>query len=237
MAPPSVALAAGRIRRRRRRRRQLQPRRPGRIRRRRRRRRRRNGTSLGGGGGFGGGSRRQWCRRRQRRRRRRRSRPGGGHLQQWRLLTLTNDTFTQNTATGGAGGSGANGGSAGRGDGGAVFLRNGTLNATFVTFSANTAAQGGTDVYVLSDGTGSQAIATLKNSILGQDTTTTVTDFFASTNGSGTAANLAASVNNLVTLNGAGANGLPGTALVAGTSPNFAVAGLADNGGPTRLSP
>ncbi|MHB1561996.1 MAG: DUF4214 domain-containing protein, partial [Isosphaeraceae bacterium] len=35
------------------------------------------------------------------------------------------------------------------------------------------------------------------------------------------------------TLNGTGSNGLPAGALVAGTSPNFAAAGLTDNGGPT----
>ncbi len=169
----------------------------------------------GGGGGGGGGL-------------------GGGIFSNSGTLTLTNDTFMQNTATGGAGGSGANSGSAGSGLGGAVFVRNGTFNATFDTFSANTAAQSGTDVEVVSDGSGSQAIATLKNSILGQDTTTTVTDFFATTINGGTAPNLVASTNNLVTRNGTGANGLPGGALVAGTSPSFAVAGLADNGGPTK---
>ncbi|WP_435005355.1 DUF4214 domain-containing protein [Tundrisphaera lichenicola] len=176
-----------------------------------------NGVLSGNGGGGGGGAG-----------------LGGAIFSNGGSLTLTNDTFTQNTATGGAGGPGGNAGSAGRGSGGAVFVRNGTLDATFVTFTANTAAEGGTDVYVLSDGVANQAIATLKNSILGQDTSTIVTDFFATTNNSGTAANLAASTNNLVTLNGTGANGLPPGSIVAGTSPNFAVAGLADNGGPTR---
>ena len=191
------------------------------------------GTSLGGGGGFGGGAGGTGTL----------SGSGGGGgggaglggaiFSNGGSLTLTNDTFTQNSATGGAGGTGANNGAAGRGNGGAVFVRNGTLNATFVTFTANTAAQSGTDLYVLSDGSGSQAIATLKNNILGQDTPTTVTDFFASTFSGGTAANLAASTNNLVTLNGTASSGLPSGALVAGTTPNFAVAGLADNGGPT----
>ena len=76
--------------------------------------------------------------------------------------------------------------------------------------------------------------STLINSILGQNATTSVTDFFATTNGSGTAANRSSSANNLVTLNGTGANGLPAGALVAGTNPHFDVAGLADNGGPTQ---
>ena len=151
-----------------------------------------NGASGGNGGGGGGGAG-----------------LGGAIFSNGGSLTLTNDTFTQNTATGGAGGTGANTGAAGKGLGGAVFIRNGTLVATSVTFSSNTSAQGGTDVYVLSDGPGSRAIATLKNSILGQDANTTVTDFFASTNGGGTAADLGASANDLVTLNGTGANGLP----------------------------
>ncbi len=192
------------------------------------------GTSLGGSGGFGGGAGGTGAF----------SGNGGGGgggaalggaiFSNGGTLTLTNATFTENTAIGGAGGPGATAGYAGQGYGGAVFLRNGTLDATFVTFTGNTAAQNGTDVYVLSDGSGNQAIANLKNNILGQDSSTTVTDFFATTYRSGTTANLAASTNNLVTLNGTGSNGLPIGALVAGTSPNFAVAGLADNGGPTQ---
>ena len=83
--------------------------------------------------------------------------------------------------------------------GGAVFARNGTVSATFVTFSGNTAAQGGTDLYVLSDksnggnntspGSGS-ATAQLINCILGQNATTTVPDFFANTNAGGACAHL-----------------------------------------------
>jgi hypothetical protein len=69
-------------------------------------------------------------------------------------LTLNNDTFTQNTATGGkAGGSGA---TAGQGDGGAVFVCNGTtLTDTNITYSGNKVTNGdgtaGTDgdLYVL----------------------------------------------------------------------------------------
>ena len=63
-------------------------------------------------------------------------------------LTLTNDTFTANSAIGGTGGTGANNG---QGLGGAVFALNGSLTATSDTFSGNTAAQGGTDVYLLGD--------------------------------------------------------------------------------------
>ena len=92
----------------------------------------------------------------------------------------------------------------------------------------------GTDVFVLSDGAGNQATATLINDILGQNAATILTDFFATTHGGGTAPNLAASANDLVTKNATGSNGLPGSALVAGTNPNFAAAGLANNFGPTK---
>ena len=73
---------------------------------------------------------------------------GGGVFSNGGSLVLSNDTFTADTATGGAAGAG---GAAGEGLGGAVFLVNGSLTATNDTFSLNTAAQGGTDVYVLSD--------------------------------------------------------------------------------------
>ncbi len=159
---------------------------------------------------------------------------GGAIFSNASSVTLTNDTFTQNTATGGEGGAGYSAGGAGQGEGGAVFVRNGTFVATFDTFSSNTAIQGGTDVAVVSDSFGNRATATLTNNILGQNGVTTTSDFFATTYGDGTAANLAASTNNLVSYNALGINGLPATALVDGTNPNFAAAGLANNGGPTQ---
>ena len=82
---------------------------------------------------------------------------GGGIFVNGGTLTLVNDTFTADSAIGGAGGTGANSGSAGKGAGGAVFSLNGSLSATFVTFSANSASDGaghpldGTDVCVVSD--------------------------------------------------------------------------------------
>ncbi|HVZ43668.1 MAG TPA: Ig-like domain-containing protein [Ramlibacter sp.] len=195
------------------------------------------GTSLGGAGGFGAGNGGRGAFN---------NKGGGGGggaglggaiFSNGGTITLVNSTFTQNGATGGIGGTGsgsaAGDGGAGSGRGGAVFVRNGTLNATFVTMSGNTAAQGGTDLFVLSDGSGQRATVTLKNSILGQNAATSVTDFFATTNGGGQAADLSASSNNLVTLNASGSNGLAPGALVAGTNPNFDPAGLADNGGPT----
>ena len=106
---------------------------------------------------------------------------GGGIFSNGGALTLTNDTFTANSAIGGSGGTGA---ATGQGLGGAVFARNGSLNATFDTFSGNTAAQGGTDLYVLGDkrsgGSGNGVTAALINDILGQNGTGP-SDFMSST--------------------------------------------------------
>lgn len=154
---------------------------------------------LGGGGGGGGGM-------------------GGALFSNGGVLTLVNDTFTANRAAGGAGGAGGNSvntehfldpdwyrldtidmqhfkiaddGSSGSGYGGAIFVRNGTLTATGDTFSGNSAAQGGTDVYVLSDGsaTPSQTAVTLvndiANDILGQ-TNSPAANFVANSVNGGT---------------------------------------------------
>jgi hypothetical protein len=122
---------------------------------------------------------------------------GGSIFSNGGSLTLTNDTFTANTATGGPGGSGVNNGGAGQGDGGAVFARNGMLTATLDTFSGNTGTNGdgtagqGRDVYVLSDasdgGNGTSpgsgiATATLVGDVLSQSS------FVARTNAGGTVA-------------------------------------------------
>ena len=176
------------------------------------------GGSVGGGGGGGAGL-------------------GGAIFSTSGTLTLTNDTFASNHATGGGAGSGPQSGGAGQGDGGAIFVRNGNLTATFDTFSSNKVANGDTaagvasDLYVLSDGSGNQATATVTNSILGQNGTTTVSDFYANTYNSGTTPNLASSTNNLVSDNPLSPNGLTGT--ITGTNPNFATGMLAFNGGPT----
>ncbi len=168
---------------------------------------------------------------------------GGGIFSNQGAITLTNDTFTANSAIGGSrGGPDA---TAGASLGGAVFARNGSVDATFVTFSANSAVGGGTDLYVLNDvsnggnstspATGS-ATAQLVNCILGQNAATTKSDFFAGQNGTPVLPTFSGSSNNLVTLdgNGAGSNGLPAGALVSGTDPNFAAAGLSNNGGDTK---
>ncbi len=159
---------------------------------------------------------------------------GGGIFSNQGTLTLTNDTFTANTASGGSGGND------GQGLGGAVFERNGTLNATFDTFTSNTADQGGTDVYVLSDksdggnstspysGTGT-ASATLINDILGQSSAS-VSDFVAATNAGASAPTLTGSTNDLIA-NNPGTGGLTGTNITVGDP---GLGSLAANGGPTE---
>ncbi len=177
-----------------------------------------SGAGGGGGGGFGGGN------------------GGGGGagaggggggaglggavFSTGGTLTLTNDTFTHNTASGGAGG--ANG-APGQADGGAVFVRNGTLTATSDTFHTNTVTNGNStagtasDLYVLSDSqsgngfSGGTATATINNTILGQNGTTTVSDFYASAINGAAAPSLTGSNHNLVSDNPPSPNGLTGT--------------------------
>jgi hypothetical protein len=139
---------------------------------------------------------------------------------------LTNDTFTGNTASGGSG-SGKLEGRAGQGLGGAVFLHNGTLNATFVTFSSNTAANGGTDLYLLSDTSQLGTAATLVDDILGQ-TDSSVTDFVSSTIGGGSTPSFTGSSHDLVRSGGAAL----GTAVISTDDPLLGQ--LASNGGPTQ---
>jgi hypothetical protein len=117
---------------------------------------------------------------------------GGAIFLNGGALTLVNDTFTQNTATGGAGGSGTAAGADGSGFGGALFAVNGTVSATYVTFSGNSAqtaanqADDGTDVFLLGDGSdsgvgGTGAVTgTFIDDILGQSVATT-SDFAATT--------------------------------------------------------
>ena len=176
------------------------------------------GSSAGGAGGGGGGL-------------------GGGIFSNGGTLTLTNDTFTANSSTGGQGGSAS--ATAGQGLGGAVFSRNGSLTATFVTFSSNSSAQGGTDVYVLSDNSATSgssagiATANLVDDILGQSGTTTISDFVANSNGSAAAPSLTGSSNDVLS-NNPTTGGLTGTGVTDITTGNPQLGPLADNGGPTQ---
>jgi hypothetical protein len=153
---------------------------------------------------------------------------GGAIFSNGGILALTNDTFTANTAQGGAAGSALNGsGVVGQGLGGSVFNRNGTLTILNCTFSLNTAADGGRDVYNLSDGTGNTGTAHIANSILGQSGAIGATDFFSSTfNGSN--APVDTGVKDLMSNPG----NFPGSGLIAATDPMLGA--LAANGGPTN---
>ena len=159
---------------------------------------------------------------------------GGGIFSNGGTVTLTNDTLTANSATGG------NGFNVGSGYGGAVFSLNGSLTATFVTFSANTAQSGGgsptsldsTDVYVLSAaGTGingSTASVALIDDILGQ-TSNSTSDFVAYP-ASDSPPSMSGDhdlIRNNNPTTGVGFSGSPATA----DDPLFGA--LADNGGPT----
>ena len=144
-------------------------------------------------------------------------------------VTIANCTFTANLALGGNGGTGAVAGAAGQGLGGAVFSRNGTLTILESTLSSNTAADGARDVYVLSDGAGNTATATLENCILGQHDNTG-SDFVANTNAQGNMPNLTGSSHDLVRNNPA-SGGLPAAAVASSADPLLTA--LANNGGPT----
>jgi len=173
-------------------------------------------AGVGGGGGGGAGL-------------------GGAIFSNGGTLTLTDSTFTANTAAGGTGGSSKDPHVAagnGQGYGGAVFVLNGKLAATFNTLSLNTALAG-TDIYVLSDKNDSgvnngvvAATATLTDNILGQSGTNTVSDFHAATHAGGSSSSLSGS-NNLISNN----DGFPTNGTIAATDPKLDF--LSNNGGPT----
>ena len=132
----------------------------------------------------------------------------------------------------------------GSGYGGAVFAVNGTVNATFVTFSSNTAEDGngnaldGTDVYVLTDLTdtgvhgGGTFNGTFVDDILGQSSATT-SDFVANSINGGTAPTLTAQYDLISNNNPSIGTGLPtsGPGMLIGDDPMLGA--LVSNGGPT----
>jgi hypothetical protein len=181
-----------------------------------------NGSStvtVGGGGGGGAGL--------------------GGAIfnNQGASLTITNSTFSGNTAQGSSGGSGSLGatnGGAGDGYGGAVFNRDGTVTITNSTLAGNTVSGPGTNgggaVFTVCDSASQTATVTIVNSIL-----------------SGSVGGVDIVVNRLA---GAGASSLIGTApniiqtltVFVGTTNNnsgsihanpMLQAVLTNNGGPT----
>ena len=166
---------------------------------------------------------------------------GGGIFSNGGSVTLVNDTFTANTASGGAGGTAtgnASAGGAGEGIGGAVFVLNGELNATFVTFSGDTVTNGdssagtASELYVLGDGNGTAYATTLVNDILGQSGDSTVTDFGTSAINDGTMPDFTESTNDLVTNDPTDGSGLPSDCVIATGDPMLGP--LASNGGPTQ---
>jgi hypothetical protein len=146
---------------------------------------------------------------------------GGGIFSNGGTLTLSNDTFTANSAIAGA--NIPNGGQLNSdGFGGAVFARNGSVTLTNDTISGNTANQGGRGVYILGDG--ATATAVINNTIIGQSDTS-VSDFVANSINGG--ATTTSGIDDLIRT----AVNFGGT-FVSTQDPHLGP--LASNGGPTQ---
>jgi hypothetical protein len=163
---------------------------------------------------------------------------GGAIFNDGGTLTVENSTLSGNAALGGAPGAGGTpAATAGQGLGGGIFARNGTVTIHHATLSHNTAAQGGGSIYLLGDGqvvrTGdpTAVIYSVTNSMFANTTSDNgVTDAFVNTINAGAASpGTPANTHNLVEVNGAGANALPGVTQTG--DPNLGPLGA--NGGPT----
>ncbi len=192
-----------------------------------------NASKASAGGGGGGGL-------------------GGGIFANGGTVTLIDDTFTANSAIGGAAGGGTHAGSPGLGYGGALFAVNSQVYADFATFSANTAEDGaspnhnaldGTDVFALSyfGGAGvnndqsnlQQVHVALYDCILGQAASTT-SDFVAYGNDGAGVPSLSGT-NDLISNNSpslSGSNAFPTGSTILSGDPHLN--SLASNGGPTQ---
>jgi large repetitive protein len=168
---------------------------------------------------------------------------GGGIFSNGGSLTLVNDTFTGDTATGGSYADEYYPSVSGSGYGGAIFAVNGTLSATFDTFSSNAAYTGGyggavdgTDVYVLTDSTdagirgGGTFTGSFVDDILGQSSAST-SDFAANSINGGTAPSLTAQYDLISNNSPSIGTGLPTGPTVIGDDPQLFA--LLSNGGPT----
>jgi len=145
---------------------------------------------------------------------------GGAIFNYLGTITVTNSTFTANSAVAGvSGGGGATNGSA---YGGAIFNFNGTLNSLNCTISANTALNGGRGIYNLGDGAASTTSIT--NTIIGQ-TDASVTDYVDNSINGG-----AASSSGIADLIRSPDN-FAGTVV---STANPQLDSLASNGGPTQ---
>ena len=128
------------------------------------------------------------------------------------------------------------GGRSGTGAGGAVFIRNGTFDATYSTFSGDTVTNSvntldGSEVYLLADGNVAPFDAMLVDDILGQSGASVVSDFYTGVNNSGTSYDLLGIANDLVTNNPGAGSGLVGPAVIGGDP---MLGPLSNNGGPTQ---
>jgi len=158
-----------------------------------------NGTGAGGSGGCGAGF-------------------GGAIMSLGGTVSLSNSTFTGNTAAFGTTGGLTNA----LGAGGAIFARNGSVTLRNCTLSANTALQGGRSIYILGDGTSSTL--TIYNTIAGQSTAGAA-EITLNTINSGSATATGA---NSIVRQAAAVTG------VTFQNVNPALGALADNGGPTQ---
>jgi CSLREA domain-containing protein len=159
-----------------------------------------NAPSGGQFGGFGGGG----------------AGLGGAIFNYGGTVTVTNSTFTGNTAHEGLSSGGPPGSY-----GGAIFSRNGTLTLTNCTISSNT-ANAGKGITVLGDG--ATANASLTNTLIGQTDATLLDAYAATRNGGGL--NLTGA-GNLIRNHAGGFNGV-----VSAADPLLPA--LADNGGMTK---
>jgi hypothetical protein len=174
------------------------------------------GTNIGAGGGGGGGG------------------LGGAIFNHGGTITITNSTFSGNSAIGGVGGNGTTqsmNGHIGLGSAASIFNRNGFVTALNCTFTNNTAnadpaAISARAFVSLGDGSGGNAIVVLNNCIIGQSDVDIDKQEFATFN------------NNQGTTSGSGKGNLVRSLQAAfGFSVNSVedprLGPLADNGGPT----
>jgi hypothetical protein len=171
----------------------------------------------GGGGGYGGGNGGQ--------------RGGGGGagmggavFNDAGTVVITNSTFYDNSAIGGA--AGLSTAQSGKGLGGGLFNYQGTITVNDSTFSENTANQGGRQIFNL--GASVNATAHINNTILGQSDTT-VEDFTGNAtavSGLGAGISDATGLNNLIrTQSGFRVNALGSMSIVSTADPLLAPLG------------
>ncbi|MCE9555851.1 MAG: hypothetical protein K8T91_21085 [Planctomycetes bacterium] len=155
---------------------------------------------------------------------------GGAIFMLGGTASITNSTFTNNTARGGSDSTSNDAFNNGAGLGGSIFNADGTLNLVNSTLSSNIAAQGGTDLYAFSGVitlnavtnstlASTSASVNLLNNILGQASS-------AITNYAKTGTVVETGLTNIIRNNGGFTGGVFSNA-------DPLLGALADNGGPT----